>query len=352
MPVIYEDALSKELNLRKIYSCYILFGEDIYLKKYYFDKISSMSYSGDPFFNFQQFEGNCDLQEVYNSVKQIPMMSESKCVTLTDYDFEHASKTDFDRLCTLISEIDEGCVFILKFDSVEFDDKRSSKAKKLVSAVEKACGMAVRLDHRKPQVLVRMLVDGAKKRGCVFNEQAARYLVENAGDDMSLLKCELDKLCAYSSGSVIDKETVETVSVKSVEASVYDYVKKIFACDISGAISLLDKMFYMHIEPMLMLYTASGAYVDAYRVFAAEKKRVPISQIASEFGYKNRAFVLERAAQNLKKLDKKRFDLSFDALLWADSMLKSFGNEPRVILEQLTVKLVYIILKGESVDKT
>ena len=39
-----------------------------------------------------------------------------------------------------------------------------------------------------------------------------------------------------------------------------------------------------------------------------------------------------------------------DRIATVAAMLKSFGAEPRAVLEQLTVKLVYIIAKGESVD--
>lgn len=101
---------------------------------------------------------------------------------------------------------------------------------------------------------------------------------------------------------------------------------------------------------MIILHTASSAYVDIYRVYSCTKSKCPISQIAKEFGYKNRAFVLERAAKNLKKLSVKQISLSFEALLEADKGLKSFAFEPRTVLEKLTVKLVYIIAKGEAVD--
>ena len=60
--------------------------------------------------------------------------------------------------------------------------------------------------------------------------------------------------------------------------------------------------------------------------------------------------MLERAAVDLKKLDSKRITLGFEALLDAEKGLKSSGLDPRVVLEQLTVRLVYIIIKGESVD--
>ena len=350
MALIYEDALAKEISADRLCGAYLIFGDDTYLKKYYADKISDKAYGGDPFFNLQKFDGNADLQEVYDAVKQYPMMADSKCVTLTDYDFEHASKSDFDKLCDLLCDNTDGCVFIVRFDSIEFDDKRNAKAKKLISSVEKGGGKAVKLDHRRGAVLVKMLTDGAKKRKCTMPDNVAKHLIETCGEDLSTLKNELDKLCSYANGSEITKETVDLVCIKSVESSVYDYVKQIFALDVSGALKQLDNMFFMHIEPMIILYTASATYVDMYRVFTALNAGKKISDVSSDFGYKNKAFVLDRAKTDLKKMNREKLLLSFEALMSADKKLKSFGLEPRTVLEQLTVKLIYIIVKGEALD--
>ncbi len=350
MALIFEDALSKEISSNRFSNAYLLFGDDSYLKKFYADKISEKSYGGDPFFNLQKFDGNADLQDVYDAVNQYPMMADTKCVTLTDYDFEHASKSDFDKLCDLLSDNTDGCVFIVRFDSIEFDDKRNAKAKKLISAVEKGNGKAVKLDHRKGTALVKMLTSGAIKRNGNMSDNVARYLIEIVGDDISTLKNELDKLCFFANGKEISKETVDFICVKSVESSVYEYVKQIIACDVSGALKQLDNMFFMHIEPMIILYTASAAYVDMYRVFTAQNCGKTTADIAKDFGYKNKAFVLERAKTDLKKMSREKLIFSFEALLDADKKLKSFGVEPRTVLEQLTVKLIFIIVKGETVD--
>ena len=351
MAVIFEEALIKEISSGNFAPVYMLFGEDTYLKKHYADKISEKAYDGDPFFNLQKFEGEISLQDVYDAVNQLPMMADMKCVVVNDFDFEHCAKSELDMFCELVSSSIKDCVLVLRFDTVEVDDKKSAKAKKVISAVEKGGGRAVKLNHRNIASLAKLLVKGAAKRGCKMSDDTARYLIENSGDDLNLLQFELDKLCFFANDKEIDKKTVDYVSVKSVEASVYDYVKEIFACNISSALKLLDDMFFMHIEPMIILYTASAAYVDIFRVDAATKSGVSRSDVAQSFGYKNRAFVLDRAAVNLKKLDGKKISLSFDALLEADRKLKSFSLEPKMILEELTLKLIYIIIKGEAVDK-
>ena len=279
------------------------------------------------------------------------MMEERKCVTLSDFDFEHAAKSDFDRLLELISCANDTCVLVICFDTVDFDAKRGAKEKKILSAIEKVGGTIAEVNHRSITALVKMLSDGARKRGCNFGEIAARYLIEISGNDLSTLQNELNKLCAFVGSGDISKETVEQIAVKSVDASVYEYVKQILCGNVSAALTMLDDMFFMRIEPMIILSTAASSYVDIYRAYTANIKGVSKADIAADFKYpKNKFFLIDRAAQNLKSFNSAKLRLSLSALADADKALKSFGAEPRAVLEQLTVKLVYIIAKGESVD--
>jgi len=351
MAILNEDILKKDISSKKLAKTYLLFGNDSFLKKTYADKIINLSYDGDPFFNLQKFERDCDLQDVYNAVEQFPMMAESKCVCLDDYDFEHASAENFEKLCTLLESSHDECVLLLKFDGIEIDAK-SSKFKKLIEATEKSGGKVIQLDHKKPVELVKTICDGATKRGAKIDASVAKYLIENCGTDLNILKNELDKLCFYTKNGIIDKAAVDEVSVKSIEESVYNLTKEIFDNNLTEALKILDGLFFMRIEPMIILYTISSSYVDIYRVSAGKKQGVGINTISETFKYpKNRIFVLERASRDLRFFDDKKLQLSFEALTNADIALKTTGSDSRIVLEQLIIRLIYILAKGEAVDK-
>ena len=350
MAAVFEEALKKNIAKGELLPVYILFGADGYLKKNYSDKIGSKIAEPDDIFNYCKFTADSDLQEIYDAVLQIPFMGDKKFVELYDFDFEHCAKSEFDRICELVSEVPDTTVFVLRFDSIEFDIKKSNKFKKLVAAAEKSGGMAVNLDHRKTPELVKMLVDGAAKRGCKMDSAAARYLVETAGDDISLLQNELIKLCAFSNGGNINSETVDKVCVKTVEASVFNLSKFILESNTSAAIACLDELFYMRIEPIIILSTVSSVYVDMLRVLALRQQGEPASAATQIFAYKGREFLLDKASTNLRKFDFNKIDLSLSALVQADQSLKSFGADARTVLEQLVIRLIYIAAKGETVD--
>ena len=178
----------------------------------------------------------------------------------------------------------------------------------------------------------------------------AVQMLENCGLDINLLAGELDKLCRYVENEKISKEDIDFACTKTVEASVYDYVKKIITCDTGGAIKTLNDMFYMRFESMLILYTVAAAFVDMARVNAAGKIHTPISTVATDFSYKNKEFVLRNASSNLRRFTDAKLNACFDEILRADKSLKSFSGNDKFILEQMTVKLIYIIAHGDEID--
>ncbi len=349
MAIINETALKQQIKSGNN-NVYILLGNDGYLKQMYAKKIGNMTAPEDDIFNYQKFTGDCDLQDVYDAVLQFPMMSDKKFVILTDYDFEGCGKSDFEKLCTILTETPDSCVFVLMFDALQIEIKKNNKLTKLVTAAEKNNGVAVVLDHRTLPELVKMLTSGANKRGCRFDSTAAKYLIETVGEDINTLKNELEKLCAYVNKGEITKQTIESVCAKTVEANIYNLSKQIIECNMPKAIKLLDELFYLKVEPIIILSTISGFYVDMYRAFLGKDRGLQSTEIANDFGYKGREFVIRNAVADSKRFDNNKFNLSFEALRKADKALKSFSSNPRTILEQLAVRLSYIAVKGESLD--
>ena len=96
MAIIYEDALKAQLKAKKILPVYSITGDDGYLKQLYVNKIINTVTDKDDVFNFQRFGAECNLQDVYDSLSQLPIMADRKCALLCDYDIEHCSKENLD----------------------------------------------------------------------------------------------------------------------------------------------------------------------------------------------------------------------------------------------------------------
>lgn len=349
MPIVDEKSIMSDIKSGVVAPIYFIFGNDSYLKQTYSKKIINAVVSEDDLFNFQKFSNQSDLQEVYDAVMQLPMMQDKKCVVLTDYDFLKADKTDYLKLVSLCEDISDDTVFIMWFDWVEIDPK-TDRVSKLIKAIEKNSGRVVRLDHPTNSDLIRILTNGAKKRGCQMEPRVAQYLIESCSNDVSVLQNELEKLCAYIREGTITQELIDLISVKSVEASVYDIAKHIISGRASNALKILDDLLYMRVEPMVILSNISAAYIDLCRASAAQIAKVLPGAVAQDFAYGTRSFLVERAFANARKFDSKKIALSLNELVEADKKVKNLGAVDRMVLEQLIVRLAYIAVNGDSID--
>ena len=350
MPIATEQLLKQNINNGNILNSYLIFGNDSYLKHFYTDKIINKTTSKADDLNFNRFEGECNLQEVYNAKEQFPIMAEKKCVLLCDYDFEDADSKDFQKLLILLSEPNDTTVFVFLCDTLNFDEKKSDRFKKLIEATEKGGGMAVRIDHRTKTDLIHILTDAAKKRGSVLQSGSAAYLIENCSQDINILLCELEKLCAFAGKDPITNQIIDLVCIKSVEASVFNLTGQIFSCNTAAALTLLSELFDMRLEPMIILHTISANFVDAYRLVAGAQLGKPLTAVSADFAYGGKQFVLEKCQRYVKKLSTKKLQFCFEELLNCDKKLKTFAAQPQIVLEQLIVRLIYIISKGEKID--
>lgn len=344
-----EKALKSSLDSGALCSTYVILGNDSFLKKQAVNRIIKSSVDDDDL-NLLRFESGCNLQDVYDELNGFPVMAERKCVILTDFDIDGCSKNDFERLISLASDRYETSVFVIYFDTVGIELKKSDRAKKLIAAAESAGGISALLDHRTRDELARSLSASAKKQGCLLSPANAGFLIDICSAETQIVINELSKLCAFVKSGEITKEIIDSVAVKSVEASVYDLSAKIISGDTVGAMSLLDNLFFMKVAPEIIVFNISSAFVDMFRAASARSHGLRPEQIAEDFKMKGREFVLRRAGDNLRRYDYKKLDLSFSALLEADRKIKSYSSDERIILEQLIVKLIYIMKTGEALD--
>ncbi len=301
--------------------------------------------------NLLRFGADANLQTVYDELNGFPLMADKKCVILSEFDIENAPKAEFEKLCELAGDPSDTAVFVIYFGTLEIDFKKSDRVRQLLSKVEAAGGALVRLDHKTKEELVRFLTASAKKRGCTLSSRNAAYIIDICSLDINQLSNEITKLCAYIKQGEITAEIIEKICVKSVEASVYDLSVKVISGDTAGAMKLLDELYYQNIDPVIIFHNISSAFVDMYRAFAARTAGKSPEALAPDFGVPpNRAFLLTKAAANLKRFDEKKLNISLEAIIKTEKEIKSYSSSGRSAMEKLIVRLIYIMKTGEALD--
>ena len=352
MALCNESHIKNDIKMSNIAPCYIIFGNDGYLKNKNAESIIKAVVDTDDVFNFQKFTGESSLQEIYDAKEQLPLMADRKCILIKDYDFLKCDQADFDMLLKICGEKIDECVVVFLIDTIDIDAKKQpERLKLLISAVEEISGKAVLINHRQTGDLVKMVMGACEKRGCTIKNDVARFFIEYVSDDIDTIINELEKVCAFKKSGAIDRETIKKVCVRNIDQSIYDLSAKILNKDVNGALNLLDELLYMRMKPIALLSAISGVYVDLIRAYAGKKASLTAADVAEDFGYKNRVFVVERSMKSISTFTEKQIHLSLEELALADTKIKGFSGDERAVLEELIVRLSYIALKGETIDK-
>ena len=202
-------------------------------------------------------------------------------------------------------------------------------------------GMVVCFDRRTPEDAAKMLVSGFKRRGCPIRPEDARYLVEQAGNDLQLLQNEMDKLAALADANPVTREMIDRVGTKNLEARVFDLSKAILAGQTGRACALLDTLFTLREEPVAILGVLSNAFADLYRAKATVAAGRPADSLAAAYkSYKGKEFRLRNGARDASRLSVACLRDCLAILAEADGALKLFGGDERVRLEQTVIRLI------------
>ncbi len=316
---------------------YVLYGAESYLTEQYARMIARQTVEEDfAVFNLQRFDGQTATpEELAQAVEALPMMAEKKCVLVRDAD---AGGADGERLLALLDGLSPYCVLVFWQITVQ-PDKRKGWTAFLRRAEELGC--VVNFERKTATEAAKILVSGAKRRGCTLSGEDARYLVEQAGNDLQLLLGELDKLAALADGGTITRQLIDTAGTKNLEARVFDLSKAILQGKTEQAYDLLHRLFMLREEPVAVLGVLSNAYADLYRAKIAAAGGQTAESLAADFkNYKGKEFRLRNAARDAAHLRVETLRDCLQILADADAALKLGRGQERILLEQTVTRLV------------
>ena len=323
---------------------YVLYGEEPYLVEQYTRLIVKQTVGEEAdAFDLQQFDGqSVTLPQLEEAVEALPMLTEKKCVLVRDMD---ASAGDAEGLLGLIRNLPDSCVLVFRQMTVQPGTK---KAWKTFLDEAASVGIVARLDRKSEADAAKLLMAGAKRRGCTLDQRDAVYLVGQVGNDLNLLLRELDKLCALAGEGEITREMIDRAATKNLEAKVFDLSKAILRRDTPQALQLLHRFAVQREDPVPILGVLSSAYADLYRAKVAVTAGQSADTLAADFKttYTHKEWRLRNAARDGARLSTDTLRRSLEVLAQTDNALKQTNADGRSLLEQTVVKLIRLIQEG------
>lgn len=354
MAKLTEQDFKKELAAGKLKNLYLIYGEEKYLVKKYTELLVQKAAGKNPSdFDFARFESEADPEKIFAAAEQLPVFTERKCVLVLDYNAEAASESDLKMWESFLADVSPSTVLVFSmptlptFDSRKSGEKKGNKFKRLLAAVEKY-GQTVELAKRGDIALEKQLMAWAERSGCRLNQFNAARIISLCGPDMNTLKNETDKLCAYADGGEITDEIIRLLVVKNTEVRVYALAECIQKNDFSGAYRQLYALFDQNEKPEIILSVLSSAFVDMYRMRVASESGKTLSEVAADFKYGRREFVLKNALSQSRRYSTKTLRSILDVILKTDVRLKSSPADNRIQLETLLAEILLAVKEGQN----
>ena len=354
MPSIDENQLRKQIAAGDLGGLFVVAGEEKYLvRRLARQLIKKAGGEAFPEFNCQEFTNDSPVESVADAAQALPFFAQRKCVAVADFDVEAKPAQELEKLYELWELSPESTALVFWYPTLEFDGKKSAKWKKFLKNAESQ-GTVVHCGRRSVSELQRMLVREAEKNGCSLSRQNAARIVEYAGQDITALRQEVEKLCAFALGSggeapgEITGEMVESLVPKTTETTVFLMANALTAGEYERAYRLLEQLFYQNEEPLSILGALSASYVDMARVRAALESGGAAQDAARYGDYKGREFRLRNAQRSARSLSQGALRKSLHLLLEADLALKGSRLDGRIVLDELVAKLLLAAREGRA----
>lgn len=351
MPELEGTELKKQLASGELLKLYLIAGEEKYLVRRNAGRfLKKAGETAFPEFNLNEFEGGAGIDAIADAALALPLFAEHKYVAVSDYNVEEKDGDELKKLYELLSSVPDTTTLLLWYPTLDFDAGKAAKWKKLVKAVLDSMGGVLLCERWGPQELQKMLVREAEKAGCVLSRRNAERILNYAGNDVTRLLGEMEKLCAYTLGegeTEITAERIEALVPKTTETTVFLMSGALLDGNYEKAYGLLDALLYQNEEPVAILGALSSAYVDLYRVKTAMAGGKDYSAAAAYGEYKGKEFRLRNASRSARNIMPEALRKSLSLLLEADSALKGSRLDSRVVLEELIAKLL-LAVKGEK----
>lgn len=344
-----EQALLAHIKNDEIRPVYLLAGDEAYLTKMYAKTLAQKALpEGLTEYNYTRFEsGKTSSDEIADALFSVPFGGGVRAVQVDDIDFDKLTQDDFAKLCELIENLPDEAVLLLCQAGTISRKKNSRPAK--VADLAGTYGAAVTLAARGQADLIRFITVLCQQNGVEISPAAAKTLISCCGQDMTFLKNEAQKLCAFCESGHITPEDVLKLCPPALEGNVFNLAKKITAGNLGGAMGELDDLIGLGYEPLAILGAFHTNFIDTARAKAAMQSGRSQQDLIAAFpgAYKGKEFRVKNAWQAAAHTGSGQIFAILTALAQADYQMKSTKTDPVILLQEAFAQ-IYLILHPQE----
>ena len=278
-----------------------------------------------------------DIDEV-NDLSQTVSFFGERLIVIKNFDISEISEDNIQKLCNIISQSESTHFAIV----LTYDDEKVINGKKYqpIMDIAREQGILHIVKEINNIYLAQTAQETAKKLGASLDKETAEFIVQNAGQDLSLIICETEKYAAACGYQKITKEIVNAVGVKTLEAKIFDIIDLICNKKPVKALTMLNILYDQGTDEIAVLAAMATAFIDMHRCKLAKKSGKTYRDVHNDFEKRSNVFRYKKAMSNAGKFSEKGLEEILTAMLKTDISLKSTPIEKRYLIDILVTDII------------
>jgi len=328
--------LKADIRNKQIGRFYIFHGEEVFLLRYYFDKIRDLLIDDlTESFNFHRLNNeNFDLQSFADGVENFPMMAEHTLVHVDEVDLFKLPEGDRSKIGELLSDIPDWCTVVFTYETVPWKpDKRQKKFWEVIDSNAKIVEFA----KQGQRELISWVSRHFLARGKRITNDLCAYLIDITGGTMTALSGEISKICAYSGADEIKKSDIDAVTEPVLDAVVFEMTDMLGNARYGDALLKLQQLLKMQQEPLAIL----GAIGSHFRRISTARTLLDYGRSASELAklYGIQEYPARKSMEAARRFKPAFCRAAANLVLETDYRIKTSFDDPDRLLELLILQL-------------
>lgn len=323
------------MKLNQIKNCYLLYGEEEWIKNQWLSKIKNQTVGEDDLMNFNLFEGkDIEVSKIMDTCETMPFFSPYKLVIVKESGlFKTGKKDETQNLLKWLQSLPEYVVLVFLEKEI---DKRNGLYKWIHTRYE-----AIECNCPEENQLISIVTNLAKQKRLDMNPAMIRYFVENMPKSMHYIMGEMEKLAGYcgEKNTSVTEESIKAVCIFSLEQRVFELLKEMSRKHTTEALAIYNRLIESKESPIGILVLIARQYRMLLQVKYLLRTNMQSNQIAKTVGVP--LFVAKEMVEESKRFSFKQLESILDRCLQSDIAIKTGKMEQVKCIELLMIECIY-----------
>ncbi len=315
-----------------IKQCYLLYGEEAYLKLFYKKRLIKVfgADDADNTMNVAYFTGkDIDVKELISIADTMPFFADYRTIIISDSGFFKSSQ---DELADFIKNSLPETTRLL---FIENDVDKRSKMFKAIKEHGSDIEFTIQSEESNSKWIAKLLQSDKK----TMQPSVISYFLSKTGNDMANIRTEYDKLISYTlTKDTITKEDVDAIVTVRLQDRVFVMLDSMSEKNQKKALSLYYELLALKTPPYKILSLITSRFNDMLIAKELKQKGYDKSGITSKMGYGNNQWRTDKLLNSARSYSLDVLKEALRECVEYDEKIKTGQLIDKLAVEMLIVK--------------